>query len=127
MKLCESNEYEFHLSNISAKEIEEAIIYVIEKTLYEEIKSSNHWSIMIDETNSITDKKYLAIIFQHISYNVSITKYLKIINLDELTAKIIVFDLKNFIIIKGLKVKKLLHFGSNRAATLIGTKTGIVK
>ncbi|CAB4429571.1 unnamed protein product [Rhizophagus irregularis] len=85
----ESNEYGSHLSNTSAKEMEEAIVYVIEKALCEEIRSSNHWN--------------------------------------ELTAEAIAFDLKSFIIAKGLKVENLLHFGSDGAATLIGTKTGVVK
>jgi hypothetical protein len=52
----ESNEYGSHLSNTSEKEIEEAIVYVIKKALCEEIRNSNNWSIMIDETNSITVK-----------------------------------------------------------------------
>ncbi|CAB4436947.1 unnamed protein product [Rhizophagus irregularis] len=59
----ELNDYGSHLSNTSAKEIEEAIVYVIEKALCEEIRNSNNW-------------------------------------------------------------KNLLHFGSDGAATLIGTKTG---
>ncbi|PKY47303.1 hypothetical protein RhiirA4_444771 [Rhizophagus irregularis] len=69
----ESNEYGSHLSNTSAKEMEEAIVYVIEKALCEEIRSSNHWSIMIDETNSITDEKHLAVVSRHISHNVPVT------------------------------------------------------
>ncbi|CAB4462023.1 unnamed protein product [Rhizophagus irregularis] len=107
--------------------MEEAIVYVIEKALCEEIRSSNHWSIMIDETNSITDEKHLAVVSRHISHNVPVTRYLGMINLDELTAEAIAFDLKSFIIAKGLKVENLLHFGSDGAATLIGTKTGVVK
>lgn len=123
----ESNEYGSHLSNTSAKEMEEAIVYVIEKALCEEIRSSNHWSIMIDETNSITDEKHLAVVSRHISHNVPVTRYLGMIDLDDLTAEAIAFDLKSFIIAKGLKVENLLHFGSDGAATLIGTKTGVVK
>ncbi|CAB5362607.1 unnamed protein product [Rhizophagus irregularis] len=89
----ELNDYGSHLSNTSAKEIEVAIVYVIEKALCEEIRNSNNWSIMIDETNSITDEKHLAIVSRHISHN-------------------------------GLKLENILHFGSDGAATLIGTKTG---
>ncbi|PKK77826.1 hypothetical protein RhiirC2_807352 [Rhizophagus irregularis] len=118
----ESNEYESHLSNTSAKEMEEVIVYVIEKALCEEIRSSNHWSIMIDETNSITDEKHLAVVSRHILHNVPIIRYLEMINLDELTAEAIAFDLKSFIIAKGLKVKILLHFDSDGAATLISMK-----
>ncbi|CAB5374669.1 unnamed protein product [Rhizophagus irregularis] len=106
--------------------MEEAIVYVIEKALCEEIRSSNHWSIMIDETNSITDEKHLAVVSRHISHNVPVTRYLGMINLDELTAEAIAFDLKSFIIAKGLKVENLLHFGSDGAATLIGMKTDSV-
>ena len=59
LELNEFGSYESHLSSTSAKEIKEAIVYVIEKALYEEIKNSG---IMIDETNSITDEKHLAIV-----------------------------------------------------------------
>ena len=76
----ESNEYGSHLSNTSAKDIEEAIAYVIEKALCEEIRNSNNWSIMIDETNSVTDEKHLAIVSWHISHNVPVTRYLGMIN-----------------------------------------------
>ncbi|CAG8664567.1 11178_t:CDS:1, partial [Dentiscutata heterogama] len=123
----ESNEYGSHLSDTSAKDIEEAIVYVIEKALYEEIRSSVNWSVMIDETNSITDEKHLAIVSRHMVYNVPVTQYLGIINLDELNAEAITLDLKNFFIAKGLEIKNLLHFCSDGAATLIGKKTGVVK
>src|SRR5436305_78179 len=86
-------------------------------------KLSNNWSVMIDETNSITDEKHLAIISRHISHNVPVTRYLGIINLDELNAEAITSNLKNFILAKGLNVKNLLHFGSDGAVTLTGTKT----
>ncbi|RGB27386.1 hypothetical protein C1646_769180 [Rhizophagus diaphanus] len=91
-----------NIIRVDFSQMEEAIVYVIEKALCEEIRSSNHWSIMIDETNSITDEKHLAVMSQHISHN-------------------------SFIIAKGLKVENLLHFGSDGAATLIGIKTGVVK
>ena len=122
-----SNEYGSHLSNTSAKDIEEAIVYVIEKALCEEIRNSNNWSIMIDETNSITDEKHLAIVSWHISHNVPVIRYLGMINLDELNAEAITLNLKNFISAKGLKIENLLHFGSDGVATLIGKNTGVVK
>ncbi|CAG8548982.1 15897_t:CDS:2, partial [Dentiscutata heterogama] len=123
----ESNEYGSHLSETSAKDIEEAIVYVIEKALYEEIRSSINWSIMIDETNSITNEKHLAIVSRHMFYIILVTRYLGIINLDELNAEAIILDLKIFFIAKGLEIKNLLHFCSDGAATLIGKKTGVVK
>ena len=36
-------------------------------------------------------------------------------------------NLKNFIVAKGLEVKKVLHIGSDGTATLVGTKSGVVK
>jgi NDP-sugar pyrophosphorylase family protein len=78
----ELNDYGSHLSNTSAKEIEVAIVYVIEKALCKEIRNSNNWIIMIDETNSITDEKHLAIVSRHISHNVPVTRYLGMVNLE---------------------------------------------
>ena len=82
---------------------------------------------MIDETNSVTDEKHLAIVSRHISHNVPVTRYLGMINLDELNAEAITLNLKNFISAKGLKIENLLHFGSDGVATLIGKSTGVVK
>ena len=82
---------------------------------------------MIDKTNSITNKKHLAIMSRHISHNVPVTRYLGVIDLDELNAEAITLNLKNFIVAKGLEVKKVLHIGSDGTTTLVGTKSGIVK
>ncbi|CAG8519247.1 17882_t:CDS:2 [Cetraspora pellucida] len=75
--LLELNEYRSYLSRTSAKDLEEAIVYVIESTLCEEIRNSINWSAIIDETNSITNKKHLAIVSWHISHNLSISNSVK--------------------------------------------------
>ncbi len=62
LELNKFRSYRLHLLNTFVKKIEEAIVYVIEKALSEEIKNSDNWSIIINEINSITDEKYLAII-----------------------------------------------------------------
>ena len=47
--------------------------------------------------------------------------------MDKLNAEAITLNLKNFIVAKGLEVKKVLHIGSDGTATLVGTKSGVVK
>ncbi|CAB5383548.1 unnamed protein product [Rhizophagus irregularis] len=61
-----------------ARKFEEAIFYVIEKALIDEIKASGKWSILIDESTTITDEKHLVLVSRHIANNVPVLRYLVI-------------------------------------------------
>jgi hypothetical protein len=54
--------YGIYQNHNSGKEIEKSITNIIKQELYQEINNSPFWSIMIDETTSISDEKHLAII-----------------------------------------------------------------
>jgi len=68
--------------------------------LIDEIKASEQWSILIDESITITNEKYLVIVSKYISNN-------------------IVIQIKNFLIEKELQVEDIAHFKSNRISTMI--------
>src|SRR6266480_1177259 len=63
----------------SGKEMEKSITSIIKQELYQEINNSPFWSIMIDETTSISDEKHLAIVSKHISHNVLVLRYIRLI------------------------------------------------
>ena len=54
--------YGSHTNDKSGFEFLESIVSVIQKNLFEELNLSPHWSIMIDETNTITNNKNTAVI-----------------------------------------------------------------
>ena len=58
-----------------ARKFEEAISYVIDMALINEIKASRQWSILIDESTTITDEKHLVFVSKHIANNVPVLRY----------------------------------------------------
>ncbi|CAG8734280.1 5728_t:CDS:1, partial [Dentiscutata heterogama] len=56
------SEYGSYNNDVSASEFLEAISFVIEESLSNEIQKSLYWSIQIDESNTIKQEKMLAIV-----------------------------------------------------------------
>ncbi|CAG8763530.1 15065_t:CDS:2, partial [Gigaspora rosea] len=102
-----------------------AIAAVIEEDILAEVRKSPSWSILIDESNTITYDKTCSIVSKHIVENIPVLRYLGLIKLDETNAEAIVNSLKNFLIAKMLDTQKLMHFGSDGASVIIGNKTGV--
>ena len=96
------------------------IAYTIKKSLFEELNSSIYWSIMIDETNSVNDDKYLAIVGKYIINNIPYMRYLGMINLDSTDGENIFNQIKTFCISKELSYHNIIHFGSDGASNMIG-------
>src|SRR6266480_1217564 len=104
----------------SGKEMEKSITSIIKQELYQEINNSPFWSIMIDETTSISDEKHLAIVSKHISHNVPVLRYIGLIELESCTADSIVSQILKFVQVNELNLDKLIHFGSDGASTMVG-------
>ena len=116
----DTSPYGSYCTSNYARKFEEAIFYVIEKALIDEIKASEQWSILIDESTTITDEKHLVIVSKHISNNVPVLRYVGLIELDDCTANNIVIQIKNFLMEKELQVENIAHFRSDGASTMIG-------
>jgi Domain of unknown function (DUF4371) len=112
--------YGTYANNNSGKMLERSIVNVIKQELICEIKNSPFWSIMIDETTSIADEKHLAIVSKHMSYNVSVLRFIGLIELEDCTASNIFEQILGFIQINELNLDKLIHFGSDSASTMVG-------
>jgi len=108
-------------SNCNAgNEFLESISHVIEESLFDELNSSNFWSILIDESTTITDNKHLAIVSKYIINNIPYMRYLGMLNLEETDANYIFNQIRTFISSKNLNINSLIHFGSDRASTMTG-------
>ena len=100
--------------------LERSIVNVIKQELMCEIKNSPFWSIIIDEITSIADEKHLAIVSKHMSYNVPVLRFIRLIELEDCTASNIFKQILIFIQINELNLDKLIHFGSDGASMMVG-------
>lgn len=108
-------------SNCNAgNEFLESICHVIEESLFDELNNSIYWSILIDESTTLTDNKYLAIVSKHLINNTPYMRYLEMLNLEETDALYIFNQIKSFISSKNLNFNSLIHFGSDVASTMTG-------
>ncbi|CAG8551694.1 5703_t:CDS:2 [Ambispora gerdemannii] len=87
--------------------------------------SSSAWSLLIDESNTITHDKNCAIINKHLVQNQPVLRFLGLIELEETIAVVIMQNLNNFLLAKMLNMTKLLHFGSDGDSTMIGIRSGV--
>jgi hypothetical protein len=123
--LTSKSKYGSHTNAHSALDFLDSITSIIKKSLFEELNSSDYWSIMIDETNSIDNNKYLAIVGKYIVNNIPYLRYLGMINLKSTTAENIYNQILSFCISNEISYHKIIHFGSDGASNMIGNKTGV--
>lgn len=108
-------------SNCNAgNEFLESICHVIEESLFNELNSSIYWSILIDESTTLTNNKHLAIVSKYLVNNIPYMRYLGMLNLEETDALYIFNQIKSFILSKNLNFNSLIHFGSDGASTMTG-------
>jgi len=112
--------YGTYTNNKSGKTLEQSIANIIKQELRREIRNSPFWSIMIDETTSISDEKHLAIVSKHMSHNVPVLRFIGLIELENCTANSILEQMLKFIQVNELNLDNLIHFGSDGASTMVG-------
>ncbi|CAG8741843.1 21391_t:CDS:2, partial [Gigaspora margarita] len=94
--------YATYQNPIAGCEILESLAYVIEKDTIAEINNSPFWSILLDESNTITNEKTLAIVSKHIANNIPL-----------------------FCTAKELNLTRLIHFGSDGASNMTRLYNGL--
>ncbi|CAG8584582.1 1171_t:CDS:2, partial [Scutellospora calospora] len=119
------SEYSSYDNDVSAYEFLEAISFVIEESLSNEIQNSPYWSIQIDDNNTIKQEKMLAIVSKHLSNNYSVIRFLGIIQLDNAAAQPTVNNINHFLTAKKLNISNIFHIGSDGASTMIRKKNGV--
>jgi hypothetical protein len=116
------SQYGSHKNHIAALDFLDSIAFVIKKSLFEELNSSTHWSIMIDETNSVDGDKYLAIVGKCITSNIPFMRYLGMVNLDSTDGENIFNQIISFCNSNEISYHNIIHFGSDGASNMIGMK-----
>jgi hypothetical protein len=115
------SKYGDYNNHISGLDFLHSIAHVIKRSLSEELNSSVNWSIMIDETNSVDNDKYLAIVGKYIN-NLPYMRYLGMVNLDSTDGEGIFNQIKSFCTLKEIPYHNIIHFGSDGASNMIGMK-----
>ncbi|CAG8759234.1 13657_t:CDS:2, partial [Cetraspora pellucida] len=104
---------------------EERCKYVIEESTIKELTESPTWSVMIDESTTITNHKNLAIVSKHLVKNIPCHRYLGMIQLTSGTADSITSELLRFFTAKNIPTKTLFHMGSDGASVMLGKLNGV--
>ncbi|GBC08801.1 hypothetical protein RclHR1_00840002 [Rhizophagus clarus] len=102
-----------------------AIAMVVEESVLNEVCKSSHWSLLIDESNTITYDKTCAIVSKHMAENILMLYYLGLIELLETDTNFIIKNLENFFVAKMLNIDNLMYFGSDDANVMLGSKNGV--
>jgi Domain of unknown function (DUF4371) len=116
------SKYGSHENHTAALDFLDSIAFIIKKSLFEELNSSTHWSIMIDETNSVDGDKYLAIVGKCITNNIPFMRYLGMVNLDSTDGENIFNQIILFCNSNEISHHNIIHFGSDGASNMTGMK-----
>ncbi|RIB07143.1 hypothetical protein C2G38_2215309 [Gigaspora rosea] len=123
--LEERCKYGSYSNNHAGHDFIEAIARVIEESTIKELSKSLTWSIMIDESTTITNHKNLAIASKHLVNNIPCYRYLGIIQLTSGTINSITSELLHFFTAKNIPTKALYHMGSDGASVILEKINGV--
>ncbi|CAG8787935.1 24411_t:CDS:2, partial [Racocetra persica] len=117
--------YGSYTNNNSENRFLASICDIIEEGLFEELNASKYWSLMIDESNTISDDKHLAIVAKYLINNIPYMRYFGMLNLEETNALYIFTQLKSFFKSKNFNFNSLIYFGSDGASTMLEHQSGV--
>ncbi|CAG8754964.1 16829_t:CDS:2, partial [Cetraspora pellucida] len=114
------SDYSSYTNNHTRKDFIEVIGKVIEEKICHEIHKSSVWSLMINESNTVTKEKTLAIVSKHIVSNIPVNQFVGLIELKNCSTNGIIEELNKFFKVKNLPILTLGHFGSDGASVMLG-------
>ncbi|CAG8691472.1 679_t:CDS:2, partial [Gigaspora margarita] len=128
-QLTDNNErapYGSYQNNVLVREFIESIGRVIEQEIFQELHDTGGWSLMIDESNTISNEKTLAIVSKHsIVLANPIYQFLGLILLPDNTANTIVAEMNQFFQAKNILYDDLMHICMDGTSTMTGIHVGV--
>jgi hypothetical protein len=113
--------YATYTNRVSGNELLASLARPIEEAVVNEIRSSSCWSLLVDESNTVsTGEKTLALVSKHMVNNIATLRYLGITVISDASAESLLEAINSFILQKGLPANKLYHFGSDGASNMTG-------
>ena len=89
--------YRSYTNNNSGNEFLFSICNIIEENLFKKLSIFKYWSLIINESNTISDDKHLAIVAKYLINNIPYMRYLGMLNLEETSALYIFSQIKLFL------------------------------
>ena len=119
-KALRSN-YATYTNKVSGHELLVSLARPIEEAVINEIKSSLCWSLLVNESNTVsTGEKILALVSKHMVNNILTLCYLGITAISDTSAESLLEAIDSFILQKGLPANKLYHLRSDGASNMTG-------
>ncbi|CAG8760155.1 15752_t:CDS:2, partial [Racocetra persica] len=116
----ERTSYGSYQNNVSACKFIESIDRVIEQETFQELRNLDGWSLIIDESNTISAEKTLAIVSKYlIALAKPIYRFLGLILLTDSTANTIIAEINRFFQAKHISYNDLMHICTDGASTMI--------
>ncbi len=113
--------YATYANKVSGHELLVSVVRPIEEAVVNEIRSSSCWSLLVDESNTVsTGEKTLALVSKHMVDNIVTLRFLGITTISDASAESLLEAIDSFILQKGLPANKLYHLGSDGASNMTG-------
>ncbi|CAG8800869.1 31562_t:CDS:2 [Gigaspora margarita] len=115
--------YGSYQNHVSAHEFIESIGRIIEQEVFQELRNSDGWSIMLDESYTISNEKTLAIVSKHAIVPAKpLYRFLGLISLIDSTANAIMAEIDQFVLAKNISYNKLMHICTDGVHNGISTQ-----
>ena len=113
--------YASYQNNVTARQFIESIGRVVEEEVLKELRSSGGWGIMIDESDTVSTEKTLAIISKHSREpGKPVYRFLGLISLTDSSANAIMAEIDRFVLAKNISYNDLNHVCTDGATTMTG-------
>lgn len=119
-----SNSIEYKHSD-SVNNLHEAIALVIKNELLENLKSTNFFALICDESCDLANSKHLGLNVRFVKNGAVCTKFLENIHIKDGTAITIVEAIKNVLKECEIPLKKMIALGCDGANVMLGSKGGV--
>ena len=114
-----------YLSKISTAEFLECISHYIEEDMLSRLKSSQFFSIMVDESTDLASKEEMCICARWIEEGKAVEHFLGIVRVREVNAEALTCYIREFLDKRGINLQKLRGLGCDGASTMSGCKSGV--
>ena len=114
-----------HLSWTTIGEIQQCISTILKRSIVDEINTSDHFSLMLDESTDISVEKHLSICIRYVKNGEPCTKFLANVKVNDGCATTIVNALYDCVSSLGIDMSKCVSLATDGASVMLGKKTGV--
>jgi len=99
---------------------------IIEGQILEEIKQSNGYALIIDESTDITQEIHIVLTIQYWQKNSLRNRFFKLLKLTDKKAETIYQEIKKFLVTKGLELLHLIAICTDGTNSMSSLKSGLL-